>query len=72
VSFSTFHSKPKGRGRIRAHAKLVFASEDPAPRRAGRQFAKPKRPKAKLGLPDLDHSKSAVLNSLRSPEPKPA
>jgi hypothetical protein len=25
------------------------------------------RPKAKLGLPDLDHSKAAVLNSLRSP-----
>jgi len=31
---------------------------------------KPKRPKAKLGLPDLDHSKSAVLDSLRSPESK--
>ena len=28
------------------------------------------RPKAKLGLPDLDCSKSAVLNSLRSPESK--
>jgi hypothetical protein len=26
------------------------------------------RPKAKLGLPNLDHSKAAVLNSLRSPE----
>jgi site-specific recombinase XerD len=35
-----------------------------------RQFAKAKRPKTKLGLPDLDHSKSAVLNSLRSPESK--
>jgi hypothetical protein len=34
----------------------------------GRQFAKGKRPKTKLGLPDLDHSKSEVLNSLRSPE----
>lgn len=32
--------------------------------------AKPKRPKTKLGLPDLDHSKSAVLDSLRSPESK--
>ena len=31
---------------------------------------KPKRPKTKLGLPDLDHSKSAVLDSLRSPESK--
>jgi hypothetical protein len=31
---------------------------------------KPKRPKARLGLPDLDHSKSAVLDSLRSPESK--
>jgi hypothetical protein len=30
----------------------------------------PKRPKAKLGLPDLDHSRSAVLDSLRSPESK--
>jgi hypothetical protein len=35
-----------------------------------RQFTKAKRPKTKLGLPDLDHSKSAVLNSLRSPESK--
>src|ERR1035441_4940857 len=31
---------------------------------------KPKRPKSKLGLPDLDHSKSAVLDGLRSPESK--
>src|SRR6201987_5573210 len=30
--------------------------------------SKPKRPKTKLGLPDLDHSKSTVLDSLRSPE----
>ena len=29
-----------------------------------------KRPKTKLGLPDLDHSKTAVLESLRSPESK--
>jgi hypothetical protein len=29
-----------------------------------------KAPKTKLGLPDLDHSKSAVLDSLRSPESK--
>ena len=28
------------------------------------------RPKMKLGLPDLDHSKRAVLDSLRSPESK--
>src|SRR5439155_4141039 len=27
-----------------------------------------RRPKIKLGLPDLDQSRSAVLNSLRSPE----
>src|SRR2546425_7437114 len=26
------------------------------------------RPKAKLGLPDLDQSKAAVIGSLRSPE----
>jgi len=26
------------------------------------------RPKTKLGLPDLDHAKAAVLGSLRSPE----
>jgi|SRR5215472_15975758 len=31
---------------------------------------KPKRPKTKLGLPDLDHSKSADLDSLRSSESK--
>ena len=35
-----------------------------------RKSPKPKRPKAKLGLPDLDHSRSAVLDSLRSPESK--
>jgi len=29
-----------------------------------------KRPKTKLGLHDLDHSKSAVLDSVRSPESK--
>jgi len=29
---------------------------------------KPRRPKMKLGLPNLDQSRSAVLNSLRSPE----
>ncbi len=27
-----------------------------------------RRPKAKLGLPDLDQSKAAVIGSLRSPE----
>ena len=31
---------------------------------------KTKRPKTKLGLPDLDHAKADVLNSLRSPESK--
>ena len=31
---------------------------------------KARRPKMKLGLPDLDQAKSAVLNSLRSPESK--
>jgi hypothetical protein len=31
---------------------------------------KAKHPKAKLGLPDLEHAKTAVLNSLRSPESK--
>jgi dipeptidyl aminopeptidase/acylaminoacyl peptidase len=35
-----------------------------------RKQANPKRPKTKLGLPDLDHSRSAVLDSLRSPESK--
>ncbi len=34
------------------------------------KYPKPKRPKTKLGLPDLDHSKSPVLDSLRSPESK--
>src|SRR5215831_13545432 len=38
--------------------------------RRNRKFPvrKPRRPKMKLGLPDLDQSRSAVLNSLRSPE----
>ena len=39
-------------------------------RKPKRGAAKPRRPKTKLGLPDLDHSKSAVLSSLRSPESK--
>ena len=34
------------------------------------KYPEPKCPKTKLGLPDLDHSKSAVLDSLRSPESK--
>ena len=36
-------------------------------RHTRRNSAKGKRPKTRLGLPDLDHSKNAVLNSLRSP-----
>jgi site-specific recombinase XerD len=36
--------------------------------RRKKQGAKPRRPKTKLGLPDLELSKSAVLTSLRSPE----
>ena len=39
-------------------------------RRTTRKSGDQKRPETKLGLPDLDHSKSAVLNSLRSPESK--
>jgi len=39
-------------------------------RRGKEKSPKPKRPKTKLGLPDLDHSKSAILDSLRSPESK--
>ena len=34
-----------------------------------RNQTNPKRPK-KLGFPDLDHSRSAVLESLRPPESK--
>ena len=34
------------------------------------KVSNPKRPKTKLGLPDLDHSKSAVFDSLRSRESK--
>jgi hypothetical protein len=33
---------------------------------------KSNRTKTKLGLPDLEHAKSAVLVSLRSPESQPA
>jgi integrase len=39
-------------------------------RHGRRNSANGKRPKTKLALPDLDHCKSAVLNSLRSPESK--
>jgi site-specific recombinase XerD len=35
-----------------------------------RRTARAQKPKTKLGLPDLDHSKAAVLDSLRSPESK--
>ena len=35
-----------------------------------RKSSKLKRPKAKLATPDLEHSKSAVLDNLRSPESK--
>lgn len=35
-----------------------------------RKPEKRQRPKTKLALPDLDHSRSAVLNGLRSPESK--
>jgi site-specific recombinase XerC len=35
---------------------------------ATRKSLRTKKPKTKLGLPDLDHSKAAVLESLRSPE----
>ena len=37
-------------------------------RRSRRAGKKPARPKAKLGLPDLDQAKAAVLSTLRSPE----
>jgi hypothetical protein len=39
-------------------------------RHAKRKSSRLKRPKTKFGLPDLDHSKTAVLDSLRSPESK--
>lgn len=37
---------------------------------ATKRTVKTKKPKTRLGLPDLDHSKAAVLESLRSPESK--
>jgi hypothetical protein len=37
---------------------------------ARRKSSKVKRPKTRLGIPDLDHSKSAVLDSLRSRDSK--
>ena len=39
-------------------------------RRMTRNPVRPNRPKTKLALPDLVHSRSAVLDSLRSPESK--
>jgi site-specific recombinase XerD len=44
--------------------------EDAGMSRSGKKPANPKRPKTKFGLPDLDHNRSAVLDSLRSPESK--
>ena len=41
-------------------------------RRKTRKPARPNRPKTQLGLPVLDHSRSAVLDSLRLPESKRA
>ena len=39
-------------------------------KQATKRSARTKGPKTKLGFPDLDHSKAAVLDSLRSPESK--
>jgi hypothetical protein len=39
-------------------------------KRVAQKSATSKRPKSKLGLPDLDQRKAAVLDSLRSPESK--
>jgi hypothetical protein len=39
-------------------------------RNGNKKSPKPKRPKTRLGLPDLDHSRSAVLDGLRSRESK--
>ena len=39
-------------------------------KQARRKPATLKQPKSNLGLPDLDHSRAAVLDSLRSPESK--
>jgi hypothetical protein len=39
-------------------------------KRVKRKSPKSKRPKTKLGLPDIDHSRSAVLDSVSSPESK--
>jgi hypothetical protein len=65
--------------RLRWHPSFVSMDlaqgfvENPMLRRGGRQYgkkqsqAKPNYRRAVLRLPDLDHSKLAVLNSLRSP-----
>src|SRR5258708_37120044 len=42
--------------------------KEAASMRRNAKRGKSKRPRAKLGLPDLEHAKSAVLVSLRSPE----
>jgi hypothetical protein len=39
-------------------------------KQVSRKVLRATRPKTKLGLPDLDQSKRAVLDSLRSPESK--
>src|SRR5260370_16756831 len=49
------------------HAICTFRQEVASMRRKTRT-KKPNRHKTKLGLPDLEHVKSAVLVSLRSPE----
>ena len=40
-------------------------------RRLSRAAKKKPHPKTKLGLPDLDQAKAAVIGSLRSPESQP-
>lgn len=56
----------------RVQSRLMATREEAAgmSRHSKRNSPKPKRPKTRLGLPDLDQSESAVLDSLRSRESK--
>src|SRR5215472_3500703 len=51
-----------------SHAIPIFPRREETFMRRKLRTRKPNRQKTKLGLPDLEHVKSAVLVSLRSPE----
>jgi len=75
VKISYLNGYPHPQIRIPFHSKVTWRScgwrqggRCPLKRRRNAHSKKNAAPRAKLRLPDLDHSKAAVPNSLRSPE----